>query len=60
MGFFTNYLFSKHPFFPQSKYIMLLTTIGQGGGGVDTHSMTIFLELHEIVHENDFLNKFLK
>jgi hypothetical protein len=34
---------------------MLLTTIEQGGGGVDTHSMTIFLELLNIVHENDLL-----
>jgi hypothetical protein len=40
---------------------MLLTKIGQGGGGgFDTHSMTIFLELTNIVHENDFLNKILK
>jgi len=29
----------------------------RGGGKVDIHSMTIFLELLNIVHENDFLNK---
>jgi hypothetical protein len=39
---------------------MLLITIGRGGGGGDIHSMTIFLELLSIVHENDFLNKILK
>ncbi len=33
---------------------MLLTTIGWGG----THFMIILLELLNIVHENDFLNKF--
>jgi hypothetical protein len=31
-----------------------------GGGGGDTQSMTIFFELFDIVHENDFLNKILK
>jgi hypothetical protein len=36
---------------------MLLTTIGWGG---DIPSMTIFLGLLNIVHENDFLNKKLK
>jgi hypothetical protein len=37
---------------------MLLTTIGPcGGRGGDTHSMTIFLELLNIVLENDFINK---
>ncbi len=37
---------------------MLLTTIRKGGeGGHETHSMTIFLELLKIVHENDFLTK---
>jgi len=36
---------------------MLLTTIGHGeGGGVDTHSMTLFIELLNIIHENDFFN----
>jgi hypothetical protein len=29
-----------------------------GGGGVDIHSMTIFLELLNIVHENNFINNF--
>ncbi len=33
LGFLNNYLFSRHPNFPWSKYIMLLTTIGCGGGG---------------------------
>jgi hypothetical protein len=36
---------------------MLLTTIGSGGG-VDTHAMIIFLELFNIFHENNFLNKY--
>jgi hypothetical protein len=36
---------------------MLLTTIGWEG---DSHFMTIFLELFNIVHENDFLNTNLK
>jgi hypothetical protein len=27
------------------------------GGGGDIHSMTIFLELLNIIHENDFINK---
>jgi len=59
MEVFNNYLFSKHLNFPQSKYIMLLATIGLvRGGGVITHSMTIFLELFKFVH--DFLNKFFK
>jgi hypothetical protein len=40
---------------------MLLTIIwARGGGGCDTHFMTIFFELLNIVHENDFLNKFFK
>jgi hypothetical protein len=37
---------------------MLLTSIGKVGG--DIHSMTIFIELFNIVHENDFLNKKFK
>jgi hypothetical protein len=46
---------------------MLLTTIGQegdtggggggGGGMVDIHSLTIFFELFNIVHENDLSKK---
>jgi hypothetical protein len=56
MGFFNLLLFSMHPNFPQSKYIMLLT-IGGGGGGRDIRSMTIFLELLNNVHENDFLKQ---
>ncbi len=39
---------------------MLLTTIGPGEGGFDIHSMIIFLELLNIVHENNFLNKHFK
>jgi hypothetical protein len=45
----------KVPKFPWNKYIMLLTTIGQGGD--DTHSMSIFFELFNIVHENNFKTK---
>jgi hypothetical protein len=37
---------------------MLLTKIGWGVG--DIHSMTIFLELLNIFHENDFINKVFK
>jgi hypothetical protein len=33
---------------------------GGEGGGDDTHSMTTFHELFNIVHENDFLRNFLK
>jgi hypothetical protein len=59
MGFFNIYLFSRHLNFPWSKYIMLLTTIGlEWGGGGDIHSMTIFSELFNIVH--DLLNKNFK
>jgi len=56
--FFNNYLFSKHPNFPQSKYIMLLTLIGPGGGHI--HSTTILFELFNVVHEIDFISKILK
>ncbi len=57
MGFFfNNDLFPKYPCFPQSKYIIDNNWVGGGGGG-DTHSMTIFLELLNIVRENDFLKK---
>ncbi len=56
MGFFSIYLFSRHPNFPRSKYIMLLTQLG-GGKGCDTHSMTIFFELFTTILENDFIKK---
>jgi hypothetical protein len=38
---------------------MLLTTM-VGGGGLNTHLMTIFLNYFNIVDENDLLNKILK
>jgi hypothetical protein len=56
-GFFNNYLFLRHPNFPCNKYIIFLTIIGLGVGE-DTHSVTIFFELFNIVHENDFINNF--
>jgi hypothetical protein len=37
---------------------MSLITIGRGAS--DIHSITIFLALFNIVHENDFINKILK
>jgi hypothetical protein len=58
--FKNNYSFSRHPIFPQNKYIMLLTTIGLGVRRINTHSIIIFLELLNIVHENNFLNNFFK
>jgi hypothetical protein len=38
--FFNNYLISRRPSFPQTKYIVSLITMG--GGGVNIHSMIIF------------------
>jgi len=41
---------------------MLLTTMGQRGGGVggDPHSIRIFLKLFNIIYEIDFFFKNLK
>jgi len=40
---------------------MSLTIIwARGGQECDIHFITVFLELFNIVHENDFLNKILK